>query len=101
MMVTPFHYLIVSLLLFTIGIMGMILRRNTLMILLCIELLFNGANLAFVAFSKIHGSLDGQVVALFVMATAACEVTVALAIAVLVFRDWKTINTEALNSLKG
>ena len=100
-MITPAHYLVLSLILFGIGIFGVLVRRNVILILLSLEILFNSANLAFVAFSKLHGNLDGQVVALFVMAVAASEVTVALAITVLLFRTWKSIRTDQSPMLKG
>jgi NADH-quinone oxidoreductase subunit K len=100
-MITPFHYLALSAALFSIGIIGILLRRNVILILLSIEILFNAANLAFAAFSKLHGNLDGQVIALFVIAAAASEVTVALAITVLVYRNWNSIRTDETNLLKG
>lgn len=100
-MITPAHYLVLSLILFGIGTFGVLVRRNVILILLSLEILFNSANLAFVAFSKVHGNLDGQVVALFVMAVAASEVTVALAITVLLFRTWKSIRTDQPPMLKG
>ena len=99
-MITPAHYLILSCILFAIGIFGILIRRNVILILLSIEILFNASNLAFVAFSKLHGNLDGQVIALFVIATAASEVTIALAITVLLFRTWKTIRTDTEALLK-
>ncbi len=100
-MITPAHYLVLSLILFGIGTFGVLARRNVLLILLSLEILFNAANLAFVAFSRVHGNLDGQVVVLFVMAVAASEVTVALAITVLLFRTWKSIRTDQSPMLKG
>jgi NADH-quinone oxidoreductase subunit K len=100
-MISPIHYLVLSALLFGIGLLGILLRRNVLLILLSIELLFNSANLAFVAFSKLHGNLDGQVIVLLSIAVAAAEVTVALAITVILFRNWQSIQTDQLNLLKG
>lgn len=100
-MIGPIHYLILSVILFGIGILGILIRRNVILILLCLELLFNSANLAFVAFSKMHGNLDGQIIVLFTMATAAAEVTIALAITVILFKTWQTIQTDKPNSLKG
>ena len=101
MSVTTEHYLILSTILFVIGIMGVLLRRNVLLILLSLELVFNATNLAFVAFSKLHGNLDGQVIVLFTMAVAAAEVTIALAITVLLFRNWQSIRINKPSNLKG
>jgi len=100
-MITPAHYLVLSVILFAIGILGVLTRRNVILILLSLEILFNSANLAFVAFSRLHGNLDGQVIALFVIAVAASEVTVALAITVLLFRTWRSIRTDEPPLLKG
>lgn len=100
-MITPLHYGILAAILLGIGVTGLLLRRNFLLILLSIELMLNSANLAFVAFSKMHGSLDGQAIVLLIMATAAAEVTIALAIAVTIFRTWQTIQTDEINSLRG
>ena len=94
------HYLIVSALMFSIGLVGMLTRRNILMILLSIELILNSANLSFVAFSSHLGDLSGQVVVFFTMIVAAAEVTVGLAIVVLLFRKKATTSTEQLKTLK-
>jgi len=101
MTVTTEHYLILSTILFTIGIMGVLLRRNVLLILLSLELVFNATNLAFIAFSKLHGNLEGQVIVLFTIAVAAAEVTIALAITVLLFRNWHSIRINKPSALKG
>ena len=74
------NYLYLSALLFTIGSIGVVLRRNSIVVFMCIELMLNAANLAFVTFSRINGNLDGQVVAFFTMVVAACEVVVRLSI---------------------
>jgi NADH-quinone oxidoreductase subunit K len=100
-MITAEHYLILSIILFVIGIMGVLLRRNVLLILLSLEVVFNATNLAFVAFSRLHGNLDGQVIVLFTMAVAAAEVTIALAITVLLFRNWQSIRINEPSNLKG
>jgi len=100
-MISPAHYLVLSAVLFGIGILGILIRRNVLLILLCAELIFNSANLALVAFSRLHGSLDGQVIVLLVIAVCAAEVTVALAITVILFRNWQTIETDPLDLLNG
>ena len=99
-MITLTHYLVASALLFTIGLVGIITRRNVLMILLCIEIMFNAANLAFVAYARMWGDLGGQVVVFFIIAVAAAEVTVGLAIAVLLARQLKTLNADEVNLLK-
>jgi len=99
-MITLTHYLILSGLLFTIGLMGIMTRRNVLMILLCIELMFNAANLAFVAYSRAWGDLSGQLIVFFVITVAAAEVTVGLAIAILMARQLKTLNADEASLLK-
>jgi len=94
------HYLIVAALMFSIGLVGMLTRRNILMILLSIELILNSANLSFVSFSSYLGDLSGQVVVFFTMIVAAAEVTVGLAIVVLLFRKKATTSIEELKTLK-
>ena len=94
------HYLILSALLFAIGLAGIVTRRNVLMILLCIELMFNAANLAFVAFAKAWGDVGGQVIVFFIITIAAAEITVGLAIAVLLSRQLKTLNADEVSLLK-
>jgi NADH-quinone oxidoreductase subunit K len=99
-MVPLTHYLIVSALLFSIGLVGIITRRNVLMILLCIELMFNAANLAFVAFGRAHGDLGGQLCVFFIITVAAAEITVGLAIAILMARQLRTLNADEARFLK-
>ena len=99
-MITLNHYLIVSGALFAIGLVGIMTRRNVLMILLCIELMFNAANLSFVAYGHALGDPDGQLIALFVITVAAAEVTVGLAIAILMSRQLKTLNVDEVRQLK-
>lgn len=94
------HYLVVSAVLFSVGLVGMLMRRNILMILLSIELILNAANLSFVSFSSFSGDLSGQAVVFFTMIVAAAEVTVGLAIVVLLFRKKNTTNVEDLKTLK-
>jgi NADH-quinone oxidoreductase subunit K len=94
------HYLTVSALLFCIGLAGILTRRNILMILLSIELMLNAANLSFVSFSAYLGDLSGQVVVFFTMIVAAAEVTVGLAIVVLIYRRKTNVNIDELKSLK-
>ncbi len=99
-MISLTHYLVVSALLFSIGLVGIMTRRNVLMILLCIELMFNAANLAFVAFARAWGDVGGQLIALFIITVAAAEVTVGLAIAILMARQLKTLNADEARLLK-
>src|SRR5437763_839695 len=90
--VTLDHYLILSSLLFVIGLIGVLIRRNTIVILLSIELMLNAANVSFVAFSKYNGNLNGQVIVFFVMAIAAAEAAIGLAIAVSIFKRFQGVN---------
>ena len=94
-------YLILSGLLFGIGLLGILIRRNILLILLSIELMLNAANLAFIAGSSLHGGVEGQVSAFFVMVVAAAEVSIGLAIAVLLFRKQGSVDTNEIKWLKG
>lgn len=94
------HYLVISAALFSIGLVGMLTRRNILMVLLSLELMLNAANLSFVSFSSFLGDLSGQAVVFFTMIVAAAEVTVALAVVVLLFRKKDTTDVEALKTLK-
>ena len=94
------HYLIASALLFSIGLVGIMTRRNVLMILLCIEIMFNAANLAFVAYARAWGDAGGQIAVFFIIVVAAAEVTVGLAIAILLSRQLKTLNADEVNLLK-
>ena len=93
-------YLVLSAILFTIGAFGVLFRRNLIMILLSIEIMLNAANLSFVSSSASHQNLDGEVMTLFVIAIAASEVAIGLALSVLIFRNKKTIDTNTLNTLK-
>ena len=94
------HYLIVASLLFVIGLFGILVRRNLLMVLLSMELILNAANLSFVAFSSYLGNLTGQVMVFFTMIVAAAEVTVGLSIVVLFYRKTQSTDTDKLNNLK-
>jgi NADH-quinone oxidoreductase subunit K len=100
MTVPTTHYLILSGILFAIGLVGVISRRNVLMILLSIELMFNAANLSFVAFASAWQDLGGQIVVFFIITVAAAEVTVGLAIAILLVRTVKTLNADEIRSLR-
>ena len=95
------YYLITSGILFAIGASGVLMRRNIIMILLSIEIMLNAANLSFVAFSSAIGDLGGQVIALFVIAIAASEVAIGLAIAVLIFRNRGILDPNEMNLMKG
>jgi NADH:ubiquinone oxidoreductase subunit K len=94
-------YLTVSAMIFSIGAGGVLIRRNPLVILLCLELMLNGANLALVAFARMWGGEDGQVFALVVMVIAACEVTVGLGLIVAIYRRHLPIDVDELNELHG
>jgi NADH-quinone oxidoreductase subunit K len=94
------HYLALSGALFCIGLVGLLTRRNVLLVLLSIELILNAANLSFVAFSSRWGDVGGQVVVFFAMIVAAAEVTVGLAVVVLLHRKKGTTSLEELKSLK-
>ncbi len=83
---TPDYYLILASVLFTIGAVGVLVRRNAIVLFMCIELMLNAANLALVTFSRINGTLDGQIMAFFVMVVAAAEVVVGLAIIMSIYR---------------
>ncbi len=96
----PDNYLYLSALLFTIGAAGVLLRRNAIVMFMCVELMLNAANLAFVAFSRMHGHLDGQVVAFFTMVVAACEVVVGLAIIMTIFRTRRSASVDDASLLK-
>lgn len=95
------HYLLLSTFLFTIGMVGVLLRKNLIVILMCIELMLNAVNLSMVAFSHYSGSVDGQILVFFVMVIAAAEAGVGLAIAVAIYKRFKKINTENFETLKG
>ena len=94
-------YLAVSAFIFAIGAAGVLVKRNPLVILLCLELMLNAANLALIAFSRMHGSDDGQVFALIVMVVAACEVTVGLGIIVAMYRRRLPVDVDELRQLQG
>jgi NADH:ubiquinone oxidoreductase subunit K len=94
-------YLVVSAMIFCIGAVGVLVRPNPLVILLCLELMLNAANLALVAFSRMWGGQDGQVFALIVLIVAACEVTVGLGLIVAIYRRQMAVNVDELNELRG
>ncbi|GAA3127414.1 NADH-quinone oxidoreductase subunit NuoK [Planomonospora alba] len=94
------HYLVLSALLFSIGALGVLLRRNAIVVFMCVELMLNACNLAFVTFAGQHGSLDGQLIAFFVMVVAAAEVVIGLAIIVMIFRTRRSASVDDANLLK-
>jgi NADH:ubiquinone oxidoreductase subunit K len=94
-------YLVVSAIVFCIGAGGVLIRRNPLVVLLCLELMLNGANLSLVAFARMWGNQSGQIFALIVMVVAACEVTVGLGLVVAIYRRRLPIDVDELNELKG
>lgn len=96
----PNDYLVLSAILFAIGIVGFLTRRNALVAFMSVELMLNAANLALVTFAHVHGSLDGQVGTFFVMIVAAAEVVVGLAIIVTIFRSRRTTSVDDTNLLK-
>ncbi len=97
---SPTGYLVLSALLFTIGAAGVLIRRNSIVVFMCIELMLNATNLAFVTFARVHGNLQGQVMAFFVMVVAAAEVVVGLAIIVSIFRTRRSASVDDANLLK-
>src|ERR1039457_2845853 len=99
-MVSPAHFIALSVVLFVIGAIGVLVRRNAIVIFMCVELMLNAVNLAFVAFARLHGHLDGQVIAFFVMVVAASEVVVGLAILTSIFRTRKSASVDDANLLK-
>ena len=100
-MSTVSPYILLSAILFSMGVIGFLTRRNAIMIFMSVELMLNSANLAFVAFAHQWGQLDGQMFVFFVMAVAAAEVAVGLALIVTVFRSKKSANVDDLHQLKG
>ena len=94
------YYIFLSLALFCIGIIGVLTRRNAIIIFMCVELMLNAVNILLVAFSRFHSDAGGQVFVFFIMAVAAAEVAVGLAILMLVFRNTKSTDIDFLNRLK-
>ena len=99
-MVGPAYFVALAVILFVIGGVGVLTRRNAIVIFMCVELMLNAVNLAFVAFSRMHGNLDGQVIAFFVMVVAAAEAVVGLAILMAIFRARRSANVDNANLLK-
>lgn len=93
-------FIVLSAILFSIGTVGVLVRRNALVVFMCIELMLNSANLAFVSFARQHGTLDGQLAAFFVMVVAAAEVVVGLAIIMTIFRTRRSASVDDASLLK-
>ncbi len=94
------NYLFLSSILFTLGLIGVIVRRNVIVVILCIELMINGANLAFVSYGYFLNSMDGQLIVFFVMAVAAAEAAIGLAIVVMIYRNRESTDLDEVNLLK-
>jgi NADH-quinone oxidoreductase subunit K len=97
---TPTGYLLLAAALFTIGAIGVLIRRNAIVVFMCVELMLNAANLTLVTFSRINGTVDGQIMAFFVMVVAAAEVVVGLAIIMAIFRTRRSASVDDANLLK-
>jgi NADH-quinone oxidoreductase subunit K len=98
--VTPAHFIALAMILFVIGAVGVLVRRNAIVVFMCVELMLNAANLAFVTFARMHGNLDGQIIAFFVMVVAAAEVVVGLAILTSIFRARRSASVDDANLMK-
>ncbi len=96
----PSYYLVLSAILFTIGAVGFLVRRNAIVVFMCVELMLNAVNLTLVTFSRINGDLQGQIMAFFVMVVAAAEVVVGLAIIMAIFRTRRSASIDDANLLK-
>src|SRR5690242_11685077 len=94
------YYIILSSILFILGVLGVLMRRNALVIFMSVELMLNAANLAFVAFARLHENLNGQLFVFFVMTVAAAEVAVGLALIVAIFKSKHSIDVDQMNNLK-
>jgi NADH-quinone oxidoreductase subunit K len=94
------HYLIVSALLFAIGVVGVVVRRNAIVVVMSIEIMLNAGNLAFVTFGRFLDSMDGQLIVFFVMGVAAAEAAIGLAILILIYRNRESTDVDNLNLLK-
>jgi NADH-quinone oxidoreductase subunit K len=98
--VSPENYLYLATILFCIGAVGVVVRRNAIVVFMCIELMLNASNLAFVTFARLTGNIDGMIVAFFVMVVAAAEVVIGLAIIVTIFRTRRSASVDDPNLLK-
>ncbi|BCJ72087.1 NADH-quinone oxidoreductase subunit NuoK [Catellatospora bangladeshensis] len=97
---TPVYYIVLAAVLFSIGAVGVLIRRNAIVLFMCVELMLNAANLALVTFARMNGTLDGQVMAFFSMVVAAAEVVVGLAIIMSIFRTRRSASVDDANLLK-
>ena len=100
MVVPAGYYLILAAALFTVGLVGLLVRRSIIVMFMCVELMLNSVNLTFVTFARVHGNLDGQVLSFFVMAVAAAEVTVGLALIVNLFRLRASTDADDIDGLR-
>jgi NADH-quinone oxidoreductase subunit K len=100
-MVPLVYYFALAVIMFVLGALGILIRRNVLVVFMSLELMYNAANLAFVAFSRYYQIIDGQLFVFFVMTVAAAEVAVGLALIVAIFRSRNTIDVDVMNKLKG
>jgi NADH-quinone oxidoreductase subunit K len=98
--ITTFHYLVVAAILFVLGVMGVLLRRNLVIALMSVELILSAVNLNLVAFSRMWGNLNGQVFAIFIVVDAAAEAAVGLGILIAFFRNKETVNVDEIDLLK-
>lgn len=99
--ITIHHFLILSALLFCLGFVGTVIRKNILIVFMSLEVMLNAVNLTFVALARYYNVMDGHVIAIFVMAIAAVEVAIGLGIVIAIFRNKQTVKTSDLMSLKG
>ncbi|MEV4266205.1 NADH-quinone oxidoreductase subunit NuoK [Kribbella sp. NPDC049584] len=93
-------YIVLAAILFSIGALGVLVRRNAIVVFMCVELMLNATNLAFVSFARLHGNLDGHIAAFFVMVVAAAEVVIGLAIIMAIFRTRRSASVDDANLLK-
>ncbi len=100
-MVPTLYYVLLSAMLFTLGVLGVLIRRNAIVVFMAVELMLNAANLAFVAFARERANIDGQVLVFFVITVAAAEVAVGLALLVAIFRSKRTTDVDDVSTLHG
>jgi len=100
-MIPTSYFIFLSIFLFILGIIGFFVKKDLITQFMCVEVMLNAANLALIAFSKAHSSLDGQIIVFFIITVAAAEAAVGLAIILLVYRQKKTIKTEDIQLMKG
>jgi NADH-quinone oxidoreductase subunit K len=94
------HYLVLAAILFTVGAVGVLVRRNAIVVFMCVELMLNSVNLTLVTFARAHGNVDGQIIAFFVMVVAAAEVVIGLAIIMSIYRTRRSASVDDANLLK-